>query len=368
MTPHPGRVTERPSAIGRPHDPNAATGCPPGEPTGRPGILPGVVVSLTFALAARATQWLLPQASALLVAIILGAVVANTVGVSPRFAPGVSLSAKRFLRVGIVLLGLQLSLRDILGLGWPAILLAVTVVTVGILVTLAIGRALGLPPTQRLLIACGFSICGAAAIAAVGDAVDAEDEDVATGIGLVVLFGTLMIGIAPWLVTSLPLTAPQQGLVIGGSIQEVAQVVAAGGLVSGSVLSVAVIVKLARVAPLAPVILAVNLQRRRAGAGGVGGADGPDSGGSTRTRPPLVLLFVVGFVAACLLNTGVALPPAVVTAGQGLTTVLLSAAMFALGTGLTASSVRQVGARPVILGAVSTTVVLLLALGCAQLA
>lgn len=134
------------------------------------------------------------------------------------------------LLVGIVLLGLQLDIRDIVALGLPMVLAAMVIVAGGMFGTLAIGTSLSVPPMQRLLIAYGFSICGAAAVAGIEGPADAEEEDVATAIGLVVLFGTLMIGIAP--------------LVLAG-------------IIGGGALGVAVIVKLTRVLMLALFLAAV---------------------------------------------------------------------------------------------------------------
>lgn len=334
------------------HDDAAAPPAAGARPAAAAGgsIWPGIGLSLLAAGLAAGVQRLVPALSPLLVAILLGALVGNLRPLPAVVEPGMRVSSKRLLRVGIVLLGLQLSLRDILGLGWGMILVVVAIVAGGILGTLAIGRALGIPPVQRLLIACGFSICGAAAVAALESATDAEDDDVASAIGLVVLYGTLMIGLAPLLLGALPLTERQQGLVAGGAIHEVAQVVAAGGIIGGTALTVAVIVKLARVLMLAPVIVAIGVRDRRAGK-------------PTGARPPLVPLFVAGFLGACLLKTFVTLPAAALDAGRLLQVLLLSAAMFALGTGVRADVLRRVGGRPVVLGALSTGLVFVISLG-----
>ncbi|WP_349704575.1 putative sulfate exporter family transporter, partial [Escherichia coli] len=98
-----------------------------------------------------------------------------------------------------MLLGLQLSLSEILGLGAGALVVVVASVGVTFAATVWIGRLMGIGLTQRLLIASGFSICGAAAVAATDSAVEAEDRDVVTAIALVVLFGTLMIPLLPFL-------------------------------------------------------------------------------------------------------------------------------------------------------------------------
>ena len=143
--------------------------------------------------------------------------------------PGIAVAAKRLLRAGIVLLGLQLLLSDVLALGWGAVGLVVGVVALTFAAALALGRALRLPWDLTALVASGFSICGAAAVAAADGVVRARREMAATAIGLVVLFGTLMIPLLPALTGALGLGERAAGLWIGASTHEVAQVVAAGG-------------------------------------------------------------------------------------------------------------------------------------------
>ena len=319
------------------------------EVASRRSLWPGVALALGAAGVALVGQQLLPTVSPLLIAIGLGIALTNLWSIPESCGPGLMRAAQRFLRLGIVVLGLQLALGDILALGPRMILVVLLIVGLGIGGTLVLGRALGVPPMQRLLIACGFSICGAAAVAAVDGAVDAGEEDTASAIGLVVVFGTAMIGIAPAALGLLDLTNHQEGLIAGGSIHEVAQVVAAGGIIGGGALATAVVVKLARVLMLAPVILVIGLVRRR-GATAVEG-----------TRPPLVPLFIVGFVVAALARTFLPLSPQVVHAGSMLQTVLLSAAMFALGCGVRVSVLKKLGGRPVVLGALSTAWVFLVA-------
>lgn len=314
----------------------------PGPGDEHRSIWPGLGLALAAAGVALLVQRVLPMVSPLLVAIVLGVVLTNLWTVPEILAPGMRVAAKRLLRLGIVVLGLQLALGDILALGPGMIVVVILIVGLGIGGTLTIGKALGVPPMQRLLIACGFSICGAAAVAAVEGAVDAEEEDVATAIGLVVVFGTFMIGVAPPVLGLLDLTYRQKGLIAGGSIHEVAQVVAVGGIIGGGALTAAVVVKLARVLMLAPVIMVIGLARRR----GATPLEGK--------RPPLVPLFVAGFLATALARTLLPLGPQVLEVGKLAQTVLLSAAMFALGCGVRMSMLKKVGGRPVILGALST--------------
>lgn len=310
----------------------------------RPDLLRGVLACAAAAAVALAVGRVVPVASPLLVAILLGVVVAAVRPLPAGTEPGLAFSGRSLLRAGIVLLGLQVSLRDIAGLGLGTVALVATVVAGGIAGSMWVGRLLGLTWTQRLLIACGFSICGAAAVAAVDGALDADEEEVATSVGLVVVFGTLMIGLVPLASGLLDLDGRSAGLWAGASIHEVAQVVAAGGVLGGGALAVAVVVKLARVLLLAPVLVWVGWRRRRQLH--AEGAAGP--------LPPLVPGFVAGFVALVLVNTWVPLPGPVLDVASTVGTALLAAAMFALGCGVRVGGLRRAGPGPALLAAAAT--------------
>ncbi|WP_132992807.1 YeiH family protein [Gordonia zhaorongruii] len=319
-------------------------------------VLPGVGFVAAGTLIAVCVNALLPAVSSLLVAILLGAVCANTMTLPDAVRPGLRFASTTVLRIGVALLGLQLVLGDILGLGPAMIAVVVAVVAGGILGTLGIGSLLGIPPAQRLLIACGSSICGAAAVAAVDGVIDAEDEDVATAVGCVVVFGTLMLLAVPPLAHLIGLSDEQAGMWAGGSIHEVAQVVAAGGMIGGGALAVAVVVKLARVILLAPVLAVISIRRRNSV--GVGDSDG-DGG----RRPPLVPLFVIGFLGCVALRSADLVPDVGLAVGREVQVIALTAAMFALGTGVKLDLARKVGARPFALAASATVLVASIALG-----
>lgn len=317
-------------------------------------VAPGIVLSLAAAALAWGVSMLVPSISAMLSAILLGMVAANT-GVLPAFtAPGISFAAKKFLRLGIVFLGLQLVLGDILALGAPMLLVIVCVVAGGILGTLAIGKALRVPMGLRLLIACGFSICGAAAVAGVAGVTDPDDEheeDTVTAVALVVIFGTLMIGVIPLLSSLMGLDVHRAGMWAGASVHEIAQVVAVGGILGGGALSVAVIVKLARVLLLAPVAAILSVRQRRI-------VEAEGAAGATRVKmPPLVPLFVLAFLVMVLLRSFLPLSSFVLTTGKLAQTVLLAAAMFGLGCGVKVKSLMKVGASPFLLATLATVLV-----------
>ena len=335
---------------------------PPGATDSGPvrRLGPGLALALGVALLAYALNRLVPTLSALLVAILAGVILTNLVRMPAATAPGLAVASKRLLRVGIVLLGLQVSLRDIAGLGVGMIGVVLAVVVGGLLAAELGGRMLGIRPAQRSLIGAGFSICGAAAVAGVEGVIDdKQEEDVVTALALVVLFGTLMIPLVPVLVAAFGLGEHAGGLWAGASIHEVAQVVAAAGIIGGSALKVGVVVKLARVLMLAPVAVRFGWRMRRHAAGRA------ETGrvGQGQTLPPIVPLFVVGFLAAVVLRTLGVVPAPALDVLKILQTILLAAAMFALGCGVRFATLRTVGGRPFVLATIVTVVVGLIGLG-----
>ena len=339
-----------PSRTGRGTEPvafdsDAGTDSRPGPARLFPGLtLAGGAVAASIGQAA-----LIPTINPLLLAIVLGVLARNLVSLPESLESGLAFAAKRLLRLGIVVLGLQLALGDILALGPGMILVVVAVVTTGILATVALGRAMGISRGQSLLIACGFSICGAAAVAAAEGVIEAEDEEVVTAVALVVLFGTPMIPLLPFVAALLGLVPMTTGLWAGASIHEVAQVVAVGGALGASALGAAVVVKLARVLLLAPVMVVLGLQRRRRAEAG---ADGQGA-----KLPPVMPLFVAGFIAMVAVRSFDVVPAAVLGVAKPVQTALLAAAMFALGTGVRFSMFRRVGAKPFALAGLATLVV-----------
>ena len=314
------------------------------------GAAPGLAFAAVGTAVAVAVNTLVPAVSPLLIAIVLGAICANAVPLPAATRPGLAIVSKTVLRIGVALLGLQLVLGDILGLGFGVIAMVVVIVAGGIAGTLWIGKLLGIGYTQRLLIACGSSICGAAAVAAVDGVVDADEEEVAAAIGCVVVFGTVMIPTVPFLAHVFGMSELDAGEWAGGSIHEVAQVVAAGGMIGSSALGVAVVVKLARVVLLAPVLAVISIRQRSAvGDGG--------------KRPPLVPLFVLGFLALVVARSVDVVPEPVLDLGQHIQVIALTGAMFALGTGVRLSLFRSVGSRPFILASCATVLVGALGLG-----
>ncbi|MFB4303468.1 YeiH family protein [Actinomadura sp. NTSP31] len=309
---------------------------------GRTG--PGVAVAAAGAAAAMVVNGWVPALSALTVAVLLGVLVG---GVLPEAtAHGLQWATRKFLRVGVVLLGLQLSVGEVLRLG-PG-MLAVVVITVlsGFAGTLVLGRLIGVSEGLALMVATGFSICGASAIVAMDSVARSRREDVATGVTLVTIYGSAAIAVVPFLGAHVfGLDGESLGMWAGLSVHEVAQVVAAASPAGAAAVGTAVIVKLTRVVLLAPMVAGMGLVERRSGVHAEG------------KRPPIVPLFVVGFLVMLALRSAGAVPGAVLTGAKDVSTVLLAAAMFGLGSAVRVKELVKTGRRGLVLGALSTLLV-----------
>lgn len=305
--------------------------------TGHALVTGGAV--LGFALLAVAANLLVPLVSALLWALLLGAVVANTV---PRTAGlGAWADAAKFcLRLGIVGLGLQLSVSAVAATGIEGITVIVSTVAITYLSTRWMGRRLGMAEELVTLIAAGFAVCGAAAIAAVQDAVKARERDVATALALVTVFGTAMIIVIPVATTQLGLTDAQGAVWAGASIHEVAQVIAAASVIGGAVVPIASVIKLGRVMMLAPVYVHAARAHARPG----------------QRRGPIVPWFVAGFVAMFLVRWTGLLDAEVIEASKSVTTLLLAAGMFGLGLGIRLGDLLSITPRTIALATFATIV------------
>lgn len=303
---------------------------------------PGVSVAVTGAGAAMVLGGFVPAVSALTVAVLLGVLVG---GALPAVtADGLAWATRRFLRAGVVLLGLQLSLAEVLRLGPGMLAVVVVTVAAGFAGTIALGRLVGVSRGLGLMVATGFSICGASAIAAMDGVARTEREDVAGGVALVTVYGSAAIVLVPFLGTRVfGLDGEALGMWAGLSVHEVGQVVAAASPAGAAAVGTAVVVKLTRVVLLAPMVAGMGVLERRSGGAGA--------------RPPIVPLFVVGFLAAMALRSADVLPAGVLAGAKDVSTVLLAAAMFGLGTSVRVGTLLRSGRRGLVLGALSTALV-----------
>jgi uncharacterized integral membrane protein (TIGR00698 family) len=316
--------------------------------------MPGLGAVVVGVAVSYGLNLLVPVVSPLMFAIVLGVLFANVGLYRPALRPGVTWATKKLLRLGVVLLGLQLAIPDVLALGWQTLVVVVVTVLATFFGTQWLGRKFGMSRTGALLTATGLSICGASAVAAMDEVAHGDEDETATAVALVTIFGSLAIVVLPLLRAPLHMPMEMFGAWSGASVHEVAQVVATAGAAGSAAVGPAVLVKLSRVVLLAPMVIGASLVRRRQAR--TAGPAATDGDGATRL-PPIVPLFVIGFLVAVAVRSVGILPTAVLDGAKTATTLLLCAALFGLGTGVNVRGLVRTGGRALAVGALSMVLI-----------
>lgn len=288
----------------------------PGSPS---GFLKGITIILPGLAIAALLAWLATWASdsvgtsvlgfarsplsPVLMAIVIGLVISNVFTLPATLKPGLDFAIKRVLRLGIILLGIRLSLLDVVELGLIGIPIVVTCIVGGIAVTLLLARWLKLSPRLGLLIAVGTAICGVSAIVATSPTIEAKKEEVSYAVAVITLFGILATLIYPFFAHLVfGVDAIQAGLFLGTAIHDTSQVTGAALIFSNQyglprALDTATVTKLVRNVFIVAVIPLAALYAARSGMT------------TEQSRPDknkllnLVPLFVLGFLGMALVRS-----------------------------------------------------------------
>jgi len=294
-------------------------------------------------------HWNFETISPLVAALVLGVLIGNIISVPKTLIPGQKFAAKKVLRFGIVLLGSQLALKQVVDLGGRELIVVVGVVALTFLGTLWLGPRLGVSKSLSLLIATGFSICGASAVAAMEGVVEADEEEVTYAIALVTLCGSLAIVLLPLLRNVLGLSDPQLfGSWVGASVHDVAQVIATSSTGGDLAVQSATVVKLSRVVLLAPLVACVSIWVHRSSSGLVAKTKKTD-----KKHVSVVPLFVVGFLVMIAVRTTGVIPDNWLTRLKTIEQVCLASALVGLASDVRVSRLLKVGGRPLLLALIS---------------
>jgi uncharacterized integral membrane protein (TIGR00698 family) len=316
---------------------------PPAKPV--LALLPGLMMASVIATSAYGLRELpgMTTFSPLILAILIGTAFHNLVGTPPIAKSGVGFSMRRLLRFGIILLGFQLTVGQIIEVGHRGFLIIAATLAATFVFTVWMGRLLGVERKLAQLIAAGTSICGASAVIATNTVTNGDDEDVAYAIACVTIFGSVAMFAYPLLPALLQLDPHAYGLWTGASIHEIAQVVAAAFQYGKAAGEFGTVAKLSRVMLLAPVVILLGwLASRRATA----------RVSATSARPPMPW-FVLGFVAVVGLNSLITIPAVDRAWIAAVTTFLLSVALAAMGLETDLRKLTARGIRPALLGALA---------------
>lgn len=315
-------------------------------------LAPGIALAASVALAATLLGTVLPSViGATVVAILVGIAIGSVVR-TPAIRPGLRFAVTWLLRIGIVLLGAELSISAVLDVGLSMLALVVALVG-GVLAIAWIGaRALGIEPGLGLLLGVGTAICGNTAIIATAPIIGARERDVGFAVATITLCGLVAVVAYPAIGHALGMTDAAFGRWSGAAVNDTSQVVATSLAYSDPAGEVAIVVKLMRNTLMAPVLLAVGAWYAAGRAG-----EGPARGGLRQAVP----WFVLGFVGMAALSSIGVLNAAIGETGlREIASVaaraLILVALAALGISTQVGELRRVGLRPLAFGASLATI------------
>lgn len=313
--------------------------------------VPGAVVCILIALLAEAVAGPLhlpPLAVSLCIGLILGSAIRKR----HSLQSGVALSGRVFLRVGIALLGFRFTFAQIQALGWAPIVVSLGVICVAFAVTVWLSKRVGLMPDVALILAGAVGICGASAALAIASTLPKREDNDTGAASIVVMVSFISLGamfLYPALAHLMGLGGTTAGVFLGGAIHDVAGVVGAAYAISQHTGEVATVVKLTRVALLAPVVMLVARHHREStSALSAGASNFP--------------VFVLGFIAIVVVNNADVLPAVVPKIGDIGSQMLMAAAIAALGIKTKIKEVFKFKAALAKVALTSTVGVLLFAL------
>lgn len=312
---------------------------------------PGIALAGVIAVPA----WLIGSAFPVVGSPVLGILFGMVLAFFRRpalFDEGVRFTSKKVLQYSIILLGFDMNLFNVFKVGGETLTLMVFTLTAAFVTAFIVGRLLRLDGPEKTLIGVGTAICGGSAIAATAPVIHADDEDVAQSISTIFLFNVIAAFLFPFLGHLMGMSDRSFGLWAGTAVNDTSSVVAAGYTFSNAAGNLAVVVKLTRTLMIVPVtlVLALYTSRRTKKSG---------SYSFVRIFP----WFVLGFIAACVINTFVPLPQGL---GSFLSTVgkfMIVMAMAAIGLNTNLLKLVKSGARPILLGSICWAVLALTSLG-----
>lgn len=298
-------------------------------------LLPGLLVTILLAGAAFGLSFFLSIGSPEVVALLLGFVLANAVVLHPKLTPGFQFSEKRVLGWAIALMGLQLSFTK-LNLSWWLLPVLIFAIAIALVLGSKISKRFGVLNTCGYMIGVGTAICGASAIAAVSPFLKTKAHETGVAIGVVNLLGTAGMLLLPGLAVLLNLTPEYSGVLLGGSLQAVGQVVGAGYAMGDEVGEIATLVKLGRVLMLGPVVLFTALLMH--------------SKSDKLDRKKMLPGFIVTFFVLMVLANVFALPEEVLGILKMVDKILLAIAMAAIGLQIRLRDLLKQGPKALVLG------------------
>lgn len=291
-----------------------------------------------------------PAVSPLALCVLFGFLAANLFRWPTWADAGTKLASKRIMRIGVALLGFQLSVAALKAIGLRGVLTVILVVTFTIFGILLLSKLFGVTGDLGLLIGVGFGVCGATAVAAIRPQTRATQEETSYAIALISLCGTLSIAVLPFLGHLMNLSTATFGAWAGAAVHDVGQVIATASVWNQEAIAAAIVVKLARVCLLAPIVLILSIRHRRY-------LKSQNLTSTQNEKVPLIPFFVLGFIAVAFFHNTVSLPHRVTEDIVLTSKLLLGAGLVALGANVSWSNIKKIGAKPMVMGLIAWVIV-----------
>ncbi|MBG9454564.1 membrane protein [Lysinibacillus sphaericus] len=311
-----------------------------------PAFMKGILLTLIIALVAKyiSTFPFFSILGQLVIAIILGMAWRAAFKVQDTWQIGITFSSKKLLRLGIILLGMRLNLMDIYNAGASVFLIAFINLVFALLVVYGLTKVFHVDKKLGILTACGTAICGAAAVVAIAPQIKANEKETAVGAAIVALLGTVFTLVYTVLYSVFNLTPTEYGIFAGGTLHEIAHVIAAASAGGNEAIDMAVIVKLTRVALLVPVAIVIGILYRRMD------KKQEKEGFSLSIIP----WFILGFLAMSAINSLGIVPANVAQTFVNTAYILIGMAMAGLGLNVDIKTFKQLGVKAFIAGLIGS--------------
>ncbi len=321
-------------------------------------VLPGLGLALAIGAVATAIGSALPLLGGPVAGVLLGlltTVLFHPLQRSDRFGTGVKFAGSRLLQTAVVLLGAQVSLTQVLAVGWSSLPVMLGTLAACLLAAWGLGRAMRIDSDLTALIGVGTAICGASAIAAITPVLKPAATKIAYALSTVFVFNIAAVLFFPWLGHAIGMDETVFGVFAGTAVNDTSSVVAAASVYGPVATDTAVVVKLARTLMIIPIAVGLALLVSRRGARASATVSPSQAGSSDATgstRPPLGKLvpwFLVGFILLSALHP--LLPDGATDAGATLAVFLITVALSAIGLSVDLAGIARTGIRPLVLGA-----------------
>ena len=323
-------------------------------------MAPGVLLSASVAVISIFLSSLIPGdiIGATVMALLVGMALNPLFNKYEQFDKGVSFTGKMILRLGIILMGVNMNFSEVLDVGKYSLFVMIFTMATAFGAGNLIGKLFGMNWKLTNLLSVSTAICGGSAVAAVGPVIKAKDEDVAYAISSTFIFDVLTVVVIPWIGMALGMSEMGYGLWVGTAVNDTSSVVAAGYAFSELAGNTAVIVKLTRTLFIIPYVLIYSVITERIESKTVSG-----QGRRPVNIKKIFPYFIIMFLAVVLFRSTGIIPETIVPTLSKSSKFCMVMALSAIGLKTSYSDIKNIGYKPMILGFIVDTLVVFVSIG-----